>query len=230
MRRFFRGLAIMCVCRRVQRWGILVLLFVMTHAAAWATDPHPKAGTSVHFIENKHQWQADILFGTPVKQGYVTFQRDKLQFLFQGHRPRPVKGTASRQGVPTAAVADDGHHLQPSTDGHVVDVAFVGANPLVYIAGEAPVATQYNFFLGNDPSQWASGAAAYSRVRYHDLYCGIDLVYGSQEGRMKYEWIVSPRQDPSAIALRYTGADEVSIIHDSLYIRTSVNEVWELKP
>jgi gliding motility-associated-like protein len=206
------------------------LLFVMTHAAAWATDPRPKAGTSVHFIENKHQWQADILFGTPVKQGYVTFQRDKLQFLFQGHRPRPVKGTASKQGVPTVAVADDGHHLQPSTDGHVVDVAFVGANPLVYIAGEAPVATQYNFFLGNDPSQWASGAAAYSRVRYHDLYCGIDLVYGSQEGRMKYEWIVSPMQDPSAIALRYTGADEVSIIHDSLYIRTSVNEVWELKP
>jgi gliding motility-associated-like protein len=230
MRTSFRGLAIVWGCRKVQRWCVLVLLCMTVSTTVWATDPVPKAPATVHFIENKRQWHASILFGAPVDQGYVTFQRDKLQFLFEGKRPRPAKGIRSRRRAAHEPVADDGHHPEPATDGHVVDVTFVGANPLVYVAGEEKIVTQYNFLLGNDPSHWASRAAAYSRVRYHDLYCGIDLVYGSQEGRMKYEWIVSPQQDPSVIALQYTGADEISIMEENVYIRTSINEVWELKP
>ncbi|MBT1689015.1 DUF7948 domain-containing protein [Dawidia soli] len=229
MRIFFRGLEGVYKYRMV-RWWVSALLCLLVFTTVRATDPLPTPAASIHFIENKHQWHAGILFGAPVEGGYLTFQRDKLQFLFQGRSAAPAKHIKSEHRVPDGHVADDGHHLVPATNAHVVDVIFVGANPLTYVAGEEKVVTQYNYFLGDDPARWASGAAAYSRVRYHDLYCGIDLVYGSQDGRMKYEWIVSPMQDPSAIALRYTGADEVSIVNDSLYVRTSVNEVWELKP
>ena len=38
-------------------------------------------------------------------------------------------------------------------------------------------------FYGRDPSKWCTGTDVYERVRYRDLYPGIDLIYkGRQDG------------------------------------------------
>src|SRR4029434_10306026 len=47
-------------------------------------------------------------------------------------------------------------------------------------------ASKSNYFLGNDRGQWQANVPNYSRVRYHDVYPGVDLVYYGQEGELEY--------------------------------------------
>ncbi len=42
----------------------------------------------------------------------------------------------------------------------------------------------------------------YAKVRYSNVYPGIDLLYyGNQEGRLEHDFVVAPGADPNAIAI-----------------------------
>ena len=46
-----------------------------------------------------------------------------------------------------------------------------------------------SYFLGNEPSKWRSGVPHYARVRYRNVYSGIDVVYHhNAEGRLEYDF------------------------------------------
>ena len=58
-----------------------------------------------------------------------------------------------------------------------------------------------NYFIGNDPAAWRRSVPTYARVRYRDVYPGIDLVYYGSPQRLEYDFVVAPGSDPSAIGL-----------------------------
>ncbi|HLK22064.1 MAG TPA: SBBP repeat-containing protein [Bryobacteraceae bacterium] len=61
-----------------------------------------------------------------------------------------------------------------------------------------------SYFLGNDPGKWRSGVPHYARVRYRNVYPGIDVVYyHNHDGRLEYDFVVRPGADPGAIRLSY---------------------------
>jgi uncharacterized protein (TIGR03437 family) len=61
-----------------------------------------------------------------------------------------------------------------------------------------------SYFLGNDPGKWRSGVPHYARVRYRNVYPGIDLIYyHNAKGRLEYDFVVSPGADTGAIQLSY---------------------------
>lgn len=93
-----------------------------------------------------------------------------------------------------------------------VELEFVGA-AAARPSGEAPARTVFSYFKGR-PEDWRTGVPTFTRVAYRDLWPGIDLVYSSGPGRMKYELVVRPGADPSAITLRYRGASGVSLRDD----------------
>src|SRR5262245_22313602 len=41
-----------------------------------------------------------------------------------------------------------------------------------------------NYFLGEDPRAWRTGVPHYARVRYENIYPGVDLVYYGAAGRL----------------------------------------------
>ena len=51
----------------------------------------------------------------------------------------------------------------------------------------------------------------YERVRYHEVYDGIDLLYHSKQGRLEYDFIVAPGAHFEAIRMRVEGAKSLSI-------------------
>lgn len=61
-------------------------------------------------------------------------------------------------------------------------------------------------------SHYRTGAVAlrdvpnFSRVRYRDLYPGVDLVYYGAGRMMEYDFIVAPGADPSRIRMSFSGA------------------------
>jgi hypothetical protein len=69
-----------------------------------------------------------------------------------------------------------------------------------------------NYLLGADSSQWRTGVRGYGKVKYSDVYPDIDLIFYGNTGRdLEYDFIVAPGGDPTAIAVKFEGTDDVRV-------------------
>ncbi len=68
-----------------------------------------------------------------------------------------------------------------------------------------------NYFLGDDPRKWVTNVARYSRVRYRNVYPGIDLIFHGSQQNIEYDFVISPGADPNRIELKFTGADSLQL-------------------
>lgn len=92
-----------------------------------------------------------------------------------------------------------------------VRVEFIGGTLTSSPQGEALTGGVVNYLLGKDPSQWHRNVATFERVRYVDVYPGIDVVYHTSQGQMEYDVVVAPGADPRRVRMRFAGADSVSL-------------------
>lgn len=104
------------------------------------------------------------------------------------------------------------------------DMQFLGANPDVRISGQEPAQAKANYFIGNDPAQWRRQAPMYSKVVYHTLYPGIDLIYTLEGGRLKSEFHIAPGAAPDHIRIQYTDQAALSLRDNTLDIRLPSGE------
>ena len=89
--------------------------------------------------------------------------------------------------------------------------AFAGANANPEAVLEEPLAGHVNYFLGKSPEAWITDVPTYARVRYRDVYPGIDVVYYGAEGVLEHDMVVRPGADPAAVSMVFDGADEVTL-------------------
>src|ERR1700694_3233143 len=80
----------------------------------------------------------------------------------------------------------------------VVQTRIVGANPGARLDPVDRQITETNYLLGNDPAKWLRNVPSWSRVKYEQVYRGIDLVFYGSSQRLEYDFNVSPGADPSA--------------------------------
>jgi len=107
----------------------------------------------------------------------------------------------------------------------------VGANPSARMGGEDLQASTSNYFVGNDPSKWRSFVPNYGKVRFPELYPGIDLVCYGHDGNLEYDWIIAPGADPQKIRLVFDNPDRVRIDKSGgLAIMLGKNEYRHKKP
>ena len=75
-----------------------------------------------------------------------------------------------------------------------------------------PLPARVNYFRGSDPRQWRSGIPTYSRVKFREIYPGIDAVYYfDQAGQLEYDFVVAPGADPSVVRFRFEGTRDVTV-------------------
>jgi Abnormal spindle-like microcephaly-assoc'd, ASPM-SPD-2-Hydin/Beta-propeller repeat len=99
-----------------------------------------------------------------------------------------------------------------SVKNSVLRLKLVGSNHATSVTGEAMLPGKTNYLLGNDRKEWRTGISNYGRVKYSDVYRGVDLVfYGNQSGLLEHDFIVKPGGEPKNIALQLEGADSLSI-------------------
>lgn len=99
-----------------------------------------------------------------------------------------------------------GQELKPariaSTDPPVVlRMSLVGANTAAKLTGLDELPGKSNYFIGNDPRKWRINVANYAKVKYENIYPGVDLVYYGNQGKLEYDFVVQPGADPNRIAL-----------------------------
>jgi len=95
---------------------------------------------------------------------------------------------------------------QPAASVDTLRMSLTGANPKANAVGQAPQSGVVSYFIGNDPKNWRSGIPTYGKVRYPQIYPGVDLVFYGNQRQLEYDFVVAPGADPSRIAWRIDGA------------------------
>lgn len=73
-----------------------------------------------------------------------------------------------------------------------------------------------NYLLGNDPARHIVDVPQYGKVRYRNVYPGIDLIYNGRSGKVEFDFVLAPGADPSRIHLRIDGGRPPAVDHGDL--------------
>jgi len=99
-----------------------------------------------------------------------------------------------------------------------LQMKLAGANPNANVTGADLLPGKSNYFLGNDPAKWRHGVPQFARVRYENVYPGINLVFYGNQGRLEYDFQVAPGGDPAQAELEFNGAKRLELKDGALVI------------
>jgi len=68
-----------------------------------------------------------------------------------------------------------------------------------------------NYFLRDDPTRWITHVPNCAKVRYENVYPGIDLVYYGNHQQLEYDYILAPGADPDRVHLRLRGPRSIRL-------------------
>lgn len=113
----------------------------------------------------------------------------------------------------------------------IVKTRLVGARANPDVSGLEELPGKTNYIIGNDPSQWRVGVSSFARVKYTDVYPGIDLVYYGNQRQLEHDYIVAPGADPRSIKLHYDGVRKIQIDRSGdLVLSVRAGELRQSKP
>jgi hypothetical protein len=113
----------------------------------------------------------------------------------------------------------------------VLRMKLIGANPEPKITGLERLPAVSNYFTGNDQTRWRANVPSYARVKYENVYPGVDMLYYGNQQKLEYDFVVGPGADPAAIGLAFDGADKTEIdAAGDLVLSMSGSEIRQGKP
>lgn len=118
-----------------------------------------------------------------LKKDQVVTRMAALPLTFepnQGQADQSVRFVSRAKGY-SALLTADGIvvGLKPSAKDKApaaVKLEFVGANKDSRAEALEPQGHKTNYFIGNDRSKWVTGVPNYAKVRYKNVYAGVDVV------------------------------------------------------
>ena len=120
-----------------------------------------------------------------------------LEMLSDHPRPRSG-GLTSQTDTPPASVVR-------------IRLAGAASNATPVVEGLEKLPCHSNFFIGKDPARWHSRVPNYGKVKYHQIYPNIDLIYYGNPQQLEYDFVLAPGADPGVIQLAFEGAEKVRV-------------------
>ncbi len=119
---------------------------------------------------------------------------------------------------------------QKSADVKRPEVALVfDSSSLGEIAGEDLQSGLVNYYIGADARQWHAGVPTYGRIRFKNLYPGIDLVFYAASAVLEFDFIAQPNADLKQIRFHVEGAPSFSDGGD-IFIAASASPIRIIQP
>jgi hypothetical protein len=132
--------------------------------------------------------------------------------------------------LPSAQFQRDGV-LPRTTQSLGLRYRFAHANPHPKIEALEPLLGHSNYFIGNDPKYWRTNIAQYRRVRYHDVYPGVDVVYYGKDGQLEFDVEAAAGVDLAQVRLQVDGADTLALDEEgNLQLHTALGVLTQSKP
>lgn len=167
------------------------------------------------YIENKGQWDANVLFKTTIKSGALFLEKNKLTFNL-----RETRLIHSKTIEP----------IDKIYKGFAYNIEFLNSNPSPTISKQLEVSEYFNYFI-DDSTSWRGGCKGYHIIVYNNIYPNIDLKINSNFSNPKYTFIVRKGGKISDIKMKYNGISEMKLDPEgNIIINTSLGFTTDLKP
>jgi hypothetical protein len=162
-----------------------------------------------------HQGSADLAFRSAAFRGLL---RSPEAELGTNSRTADPKTGSALQGLlgspasfqfPVSNFQTPATNNEPRTTDALLRMKLVGANPNPKMVGMDELPGKSNYFIGNDPKKWRTNVPNYAKVKYANVYPGVDLVYYGNQGKLEYDFVVSPGADPNSIQLAINSDEQV---------------------
>jgi Domain of unknown function DUF11/Beta-propeller repeat len=202
-----RGLEKSGVC--AQSFFAMTLLTLIA-ALALAFDPGLKQLSE----SGSEPWLAPAQASSNHRPGLSAYGHLPLMFeANRGQTDPKVKFLARGSGYVVFLTSDEAVlKVQQSAGKHtaqtVLRMQLAGANGDVSVTGADQLAGRSNYLIGNDPTKWRRNIPQFSRVRYEQVYPGVDLVYYGNQGQLEYDFQVAAGADPRQIVLKFSGVSD----------------------
>ena len=118
---------------------------------------------------------------------------------------------ALRKTGKTAAPATTVAGEQQESKSATLRMSLVGANTAPAVTGGDLQSGKSNYLIGSDRSKWRTNVAHYGRVKYEEVYSGIDVEYYGNQRQFEYDFVVAPGADPRRIKLAIDGAARLEV-------------------
>ena len=82
-------------------------------------------------------------------------------------------------------------------------------SPLIVPENQLP--GKVNYFIGSDSTKWRTNLPAFARVRYENVYPGVDLVFYGNQKLLEYDFIIAPGARPDVIRMRFSGMEKLGL-------------------
>jgi hypothetical protein len=130
----------------------------------------------------------------------------QLPFSFE----RAQNGTWIAHGLSSRVSVNSGGAVIAAGAGEI-RMSFLGASADAEPTPENPLPGKFNYLIGPDPKRWIRDSPTFGRVRYHNVYDGIDVAWYGAEGGLEYDLAVNSGADASHIAIRFDGACSLAL-------------------
>src|ERR1700722_6885205 len=194
-------------------WIVVSLTAIGSWAQQSPTALQPQGGLAQGA---RVPWNAQMPLTFAANQGQISPQVQFLSrgkgytaFLTAGELVLSLRPTdsATTAGIAAAPTTKNTKQVQNTT----LQFRLVGAAQTPLAVGEDPQPGKVNYFIGNDPEKWHTNVQTYAKVRYRNVYPGIDLVYYGSHRQLEYDFAISPGADPSRIQFEIKGAKQIHL-------------------
>jgi len=96
--------------------------------------------------------------------------------------------------------------------GQAFRMRFIDGQP-ARISALEPTGQTSNYLIGNDPRLWKKGVQHFARVRYENVYPDTDLVFYSESGQFRYDFVLKPGANPDNIRFAVEDAAQLGLSH-----------------
>jgi hypothetical protein len=172
------------------------------------------------FEANQGQFPKDLEFVSRGPGFQMAFARQGLAISLPNSHIRSIDRENLRQPEERAS-----HGAKP------VRIRFARANTGASLIADEELPGKANYVRGADAGKWRTNISTYSRLRYRDLYQGVDLVFYGNHRQLEYDFVVAPGADPRIINLVFEGERGLRIDPEgNLVIRVETGEIRQLRP
>jgi hypothetical protein len=99
------------------------------------------------------------------------------------------------------------------------------------VVGEAELPGRTSYFVGSDPSEWRTNVVSYAKVRYREVWPGVDAVFYERDGKLEYDFEVAPGADARRAAFAIEGAERIEVAEDgALVVETAAGALRHERP
>jgi hypothetical protein len=182
----------------------------LTNAASFARQPELLAAYGklpLDFEQNQGQTDSRVKF-LARGNGYTLFLTGTDATLRLDATSASPKKQSDRYGVFPPVSSKSPSEERKSA---ILRLTLEGSNHRPGVSGIEPQPGRSNYFIGNKPEQWHRNVPHYARVKYGNVYPGIDLIYYGNQGQLESDYVVAPGADPARIALHIDGAKDLKL-------------------